>query len=295
MTEPADIAALPGAHQGRRVELLAGFGAVTIVHFGVVAAVIMTPPPGANAAARSADEGPCTPVVSPSCCTGGRVVNIAAVHDSTQPRSRRCPEPMRRRQRLPTEPPPAATVDLLQAQIIERLGSPTGNLPPETKEQPKPATKAERRLEKVAAIVEDGDLKKILKGGKKSRKRRSKLGSILGTAKGRKDGDGLVSRKGSAYVREVRIAMQNAFVLPGQVPVWLRKELRARVRITRMTATGRVLSYRVERKSGNDAFDKTVRRLMSGYKSGMRALPRPPPHILTEINSRGMVVSLRGG
>lgn len=203
---------------------------------------------------------------------------------------------MRRRQRRASVDPPASTVDFLQAQIIERLGSETGDLPPTTREEVKPREKkTERRMEQVAKFVDDGDLKKILKGGKTSRARRSKLGSILGKATGRNDGDGLVTRKGSAYVREVRIAMQNSFVLPGQVPVWLRKELRCRVRVTRMTATGKVLAYRVERKSGNDAFDKTVRKLMAGYKTGLRQLPQPPPHILTDINSRGMVISLRGG
>ena len=278
----------------RKFELFAGVAVVLLVHLGLVAAVVLTPAETRATDNQTTDDGPCTPVVSPSCCGGGGPIS-ASGSDHGKPGNRRCPEPMRRRQRRELADLPPTTVDLLQAQIIERLGSETGKLPPTTREEHKPKEKTERRLEKVAKIVDDGDLKKILKGGKTSRARRSKLGSILGKATGRKDGDGLVSRKGSAYVREVRIAMQNAFILPGQVPVWLRKELRARVRVTRMTATGRVLAYRVERKSGNDAFDKTVRRLMSGYKSGLRSLPQPPPHILRDINSRGMVISLRGG
>ncbi|GEM_PF-2944436 len=278
----------------RRVELLAGIGAVVAVHLGVVGAIVMTPARTRTEVDSGMDDGPCTSVVSPSCC-GGRVQDTGG-GSVGEPGTRRCPEPMRRRQRRRPEDAPASTVDLLQAQLIERLGSETGKLPPTTRAEHKPQqTKEERRRRKISKIVQGGELKKIFKGGKTSRARRSKLGSILGKATGRKDGDALVSRKGSAYVREVRIAMQNAFVLPGQVPVWLRKELRARVRITRMTATGRVLAYRVERKSGNDAFDKTVRSLMARYKSGLRTLPAPPPHILTEINSRGMRISLRGG
>lgn len=281
--------------QFRRFELVAGVAMVILVHFGIVAAVVLTPAETSAEQSETTDEGPCSSVVSPSCCSG-KVAVTAGESEHGTPGTRRCPEPMRRRQRRAMADLPSATVDLLQAQIIERFGSETGNLPPTTREEHVPEVKkTERRMMQIAKIVDDGNLKKILKGGKKSRARRSKLGSILGKATGRKDGDGLVSRKGSAYVREVRIAIQNNFVLPGQVPVWLRKELRARVRVTRMTATGRVLAYRIERKSGNDAFDKTVRRLMSGYKSGLRMLPTPPPHILTDINSRGMVISLRGG
>ena len=289
------VTAVRSDEEFRRIELLAGVAVVLLVHLGLVAAVMLTPAETKANDAGTTEDGPCTSVVSPSCCGAG-VAGEALAADYGTPGSRRCPEPMRRQQRRELVELPPTTVDLLQAQIIQRLGSETGKLPPETREEHKPEQeKTVRRMEKVAKIVDEGDLKKILKGGTTSRARRSKLGSILGKSTGRADGDGLVTRKGSAYVREVRIAMQNAFVLPGQVPVWLRKELRARVRVTRMTATGRVLAYKIERKSGNDAFDKTVRRLMGSYKSGLRSLPKPPPHILRDINSRGMVISLRGG
>ena len=293
--ESSSITLVDSDEQFRRFELIAGVAMVVLVHVGIASAVVMTPTETKAEESQKTEEGPCSSVVSPSCCGAGVAVATGAGAHGT-PGSRRCPEPMRRHQRRAVADLPAATVDLLQAQIIERFGSETGKLPPTTREEHVPkVVKTERRMMRVAKIVDDGNLKKILKGGKTSRVRRSKLGSILGKATGRKDGDGVVSRKGSAYVREVRIAMQNNFVLPGQVPVWLRKELRARVRVTRMTATGRVLAYRIERKSGNDAFDRTVRKLMSGYKSGLRMLPTPPPHILTDINSRGMVISLRGG
>lgn len=282
---------------GPRSSILAGIGAAITVHFGVIAALALAPAPerATRAATEEVVEGAgCTTVVSPCrLCAGG---GAAPEREGGQPRSRRCPEPMRRLQRRTLLLAPRVEVDLLRAELVENFGDPTGTVLPQEKvhrtaEQRPP----EERVRQVKNLIATSKLGNILDGGEKADTQRSKLGRILGTHTGKVGGDALVSRKGSAYVREVRLDMQRNFVLPGTVPVWMRKSLKARVRITRMTATGGVLAYSVEKKSGNDAFDSTVRSLLSGYKAGIRNLPEPPAHILSEINSRGLLVILRGG
>ena len=62
-----------------------------------------------------------------------------------------------------------------------------------------------------------------------------------------------------------------------------------------MGATGAIISWAWEKKSGNDEFDKAVAALLTSYKSGMRSLPAPSVDALSEINSRGGVIELRGG
>lgn len=254
----------------------------------------------AAAAAHSEDTGGCSSVISPACLGESRPKSSAIPPaKDEQPGSRRCPEPLRRLLRRDHEPPPPALVDLLEAEIVERLGEANGKALPVNapKREAAPTQNVQQqRIETLDKLVRaDNKLDSILKGGDDGEARRSELGKILGTRTGRVDGDGLVNRSGSAYVREVRIAMQKSFVLPGTVPPWLRAELQAKVRITRMTATGQVLEYKIDKRSGNEAFDDTVQALLGGYKAGFRSLPPPPPHVLEEINSRGLIVDLRGG
>ena len=288
--------------QARRRQWEVGGVVVLAAHGLLVTVLSLTPTPGIEtgaAVARPAQtplatadevEG-CMAVVNPAA--GAERHQLRRCDACTAPEGRRCAEPLRRLMRRDSEPAPAVEVDLLEAMVIERLGVPDGErvAKPEVK-------RVEERVAKVKELVaseQQVKLSKILAGDDEARERKSKLRRILGTATGRPDGDGLVARQGSAYVRDVRIAVQQRFVLPGNVPVWERKNLWARVRITRMTASGGVLAFGVERKSGNDAFDQTVASLLGRYKAGLYALPAPPPHILAEINSRGMVIELRGG
>lgn len=280
-----------------RNRMLVGAAAAALVHMVVIGGLALapTPKPKTEADADALAEGSgCATTVSPCrVCRGSAGLpgtNDGKVH------ARRCPEPMRRLLRRAAVEAPRVEVDLLRAEIVENLGDPAGKLAPDAAPPLKPeeALKADR-VAKVRKLVTRSKLGSLLSGDKTDQSRRSKLDSIIGTSAGRRGGDGLVSRKGSTYVREVRLAMQQNFVLPGTVPVWLRKTLQVRVKISRMTATGQVLGYRIVSKSGNDAFDATVNTLLIGYKSGLRRLPEPPPHILTEINSRGLLIILRGG
>lgn len=243
----------------------------------------------------------CASVVSPAClgCApmAPTVGDAKAEEEATVVGDRRCLEPLRRGQRREHEPAPSVAVDLLQAQVIANLGVETGKPRQDVgnragwggSQAPRPSAKL------AEALSGDDKLGQLLKedGGGEDRKR--KLGDILGLPTGQKHGDGKVNMPGSAYVREVKLAVTARFVLPPSVPVWERAGLIAKIRITRMTATGQVLTYSVEKKSGNDDFDETVAGLMQGYKAGVRSLPPPPPHLLEEINSRGIVIELRGG
>jgi hypothetical protein len=310
--DPALPAGLqPQVLERARAELLrrarrAGLMVVLGAHGALALVLSLAPAPepgGAPAAAAgpgpSDDPDGCTAVISPACLGERRPQAQAPppAPEAELPGARRCPEPLRRLLRREPAPPPEVLVDLLEAEIVERLGDPEGKLAAAPRPPPKPAAEAKARVAALDQLVKPAakPLAKILAGGQQSEAKRQQLGKILGTKSGQRGGDGLVHRSGSAYVREVRIAMQQAFVLPGNVPPWLRAELRAKVRISRMTATGRVLAFDVLQRSGNDAFDATVRALLGGYKAGIRALPAPPPHVLEQINSRGLVVELRGG
>lgn len=296
---PATAAAEP-----RSLAWLVGLATVAAAHTAIVTAAWLAPDvtgtvsKGAESAHDVDDVRGCAAVVTPACL-GERLVRSSPpppAADDELPSTRRCPEPLRRMLRRDTEPAPPALVDLLEAELVERLGVADGKWAPPTPTPVAAATATPERIRKVEAIVAQNDrVASILKGDEEGHQRRSQLGKILGTATGRADGDGLVHRSGSAYVREVRVAMQQAFVLPGNVPPWLRSELRAKVIIRRMTATGQVLEHRVEKESGNEAFDDTVRALLRKYRSGVLQLPPPPPHVLEEINARGLIVELRGG
>lgn len=280
---------------------MAGVIVVLIAHAMVAGAVTLAPPPEeaaekAAAAQESEQSEGCASVVTPSCVGDPIQVTPTETEDIAPPRSRRCPEPMRRLMRHELEPAPRTEVDLLIAELVEKKGDPKGKVVRVA--APSPARKQEVRQKRVDSVRKmiagkNNKLGNILGGGKKAHARRSKLGAILGTKTGKKGGNALVSRKGSAYARELKTTVLSHFTVPGNVPPWLRKSLRCRVRITRMTATGRVLGYRLEKRSGNAAFDKAVRRLMNGYKAGLRQLPSPPAHILTAINSRGFVIDFR--
>ena len=280
---------------------MAGVIVVLVAHSLVLGAVTLAPEPeiaaGKAAVAHDTEqtEG-CASIVTPSCVGDPVQVTATESDDIAPPRSRRCPEPMRRLMRRELEPAPRTEVDLLIAELVERLGDPKGKVVRVAK--PSAATTRvvrQQRVESVRKLIagKNDKLGNILGGGDKATARRNKLGAILGTATGKKGGNALVSRKGSAYARELKTTVLNHFTVPGDVPPWLRKSLRCRVRITRMTATGRVLSFTMEKKSGNAPFDKAVRRLMNGYKAGLRQLPKPPAHILTAINSRGFVIDFR--
>ena len=80
------------------------------------------------------------------------------------------------------------------------------------------------------------------------------------------------------------------FQAPAHIPAWELPGLVVRVKISRMTAAGGVLSFEMTKKSGNPLFDDAVAATMAGYKSGVRTLPEPPADVLERINSTGLTI-----
>lgn len=284
------------AHVGiTGLDLGVGSGVAVVVHVALGIGLWLAPATESGAPPPEADQAveSCAGVVSPACVgLGQKTPATQEKKKELKAEERRCPEPVRRLLRREAEPPPAVAVDLLQAELVAALGSETGKLA-----APKPeVVKVEPPKPKLTEAIGETKLGEMLdKKDEGEAEKKKKLGDILGRADGKEGGEGKVNMPGSAYVREVKKAVTSSFVLPATVPPWEAAELVAKVRVTRMTASGGVLEWKIDKQSGNDEFDGAVRSLMNGYKSGMRSLPEPPPHILEEINSRGFVIELRGG
>lgn len=285
------------AHAGiSRLDLAAGSAVAVAVHV-LLGVALWLAPAGQTGAPRPASktvEG-CASVVSPACVGAGQPPAFTPKRreeEAKQPEERRCPEPLRRTLRRELEPPPAVAVDLLQAELVAALGSENG-----TRAAPRPQVpKADPKETLAQAMGTESKLKQLItstEGDSEANKR--KLGEIIGRSDGQAGGEGKVNMPGSAYVREVKIAVSRSFSLPATIPPWEAKELVAKVRITRMNASGGVLQWRLDKASGNEDFDGAVRTLMRGYEGGVRSLPPPPEHLLQEINSRGFTIELRGG
>jgi len=277
---------------------MVGATVAVLVHLFLGLAMAMAPTEKAGIDAQAADKQGCSAVVSPNCLGTAKLKKSALSKDDKEmmAEDRRCPEPMRRLMRRDLEPPRSVAVDLLQAQVVANLGVETGILRQDIADHAGTGGQVAKPIPKpTEGLFGESKLGQIMaedKGGGEAKKK--KLGDIIGTATGQKNGEGKVNISGSAYVREVRLAVQRKFVLPASVPIWEQDGLVAKVRITRMSATGQVIEFAIEKKSGNDEFDATVRTLMLGYKSGMHQLPVPSAELLQEINGRGMTVELRG-
>ena len=292
---------MQAAHIGMTgADLAIGSAVAAVVHAALGLGIWLAPATEAGAAKADSSEKveSCAAVVSTACVSPARRKSVPPpAEKSIDPEDRRCPEPLRRTLRRDLEPPPSVAVDLLQAELVAAIGSETGTrTDPANKAALASAKPAEAPKPKLAeAMGQDTKLGDILNESQGSDQKKKKLGDILGRADGKEGGEGKVNQTGSSYVREVKVSVSKSFSLPASIPPWEAADLSARVRVTRMTASGGVLEWRFEKQSENDDFDGAVRGLLNSYKAGTRSLPAPPPHILDEINSRGFVIELRGG
>lgn len=278
-------------------DILLGSAVAIVVHAVLITALWLTPSSHDANARKNASEDGCAAVVSPSC-VGAKPLQTPTrrMDEPTVVADRRCPDPILRLQRRDPEAPPSVEVDILQAQLVAAVGSEQGT---EMKDLANHAGQGGAVAVKPKATEgffdnsKLGDLIKQEDQGGEARKK--KLGDLIGLKDGKQGGEGKINQTGSAYWHEVGQTVKSHFELPPSVPVWERSGLRAKVRVTRMSATGAILTWTWEKKSGNDEFDKAVASLMTSYKSGMRSLPSPSTDALSEINSRGGVIELRGG
>jgi hypothetical protein len=280
-----------------RADLAIGLGFAALIHAVLGVSLILAPAghTGAPPPEKLEKEG-CASVVSPSCIglpgVKKQVVPPLKQQDQTEVQTLRCPEPVRRLLRRDEEPPLPVAVDLLQAQLVAALGDENATPRADVGQRPgsggAQAPKPEKKL--AEAMGEQSKLGNILEKDEGGDARKKKLGNILGTATGSKDGEGKVNMSGSAYIRVVKQSVTSKFQAPGNIPPWELSGLSVKVRIDRMTATGTILSYHLDKQSGNETFDEAVAAFMAGYKSGMRTLPTPPDDILEQINSRGFTI-----
>ncbi len=281
-----------------RLDLAFGSATAVVVHAVLGAAIYLAPATesGASPTDSEAAVTTCTSVVTTACVTPGALkAYVPPEKKQGEPEERRCPDPLRRMLRRDTEPPPAVAIDLLQAELVAAKGVESGTLSSQGAKALPVAPRPEPVKPKLAeALGQDVKLGDILTDHDDDQKKK-KLGDILGKADGKEGGEGKVDMPGSAYVREVKIAVTKSFSLPANIPPWEAADLSAKVRVTRMTVSGGVLEWKFDKQSDNEEFDGAVRGLMNSYKAGLRSLPAPPPHILSEINSRGFVIELRGG
>jgi hypothetical protein len=278
-------------------DVVVGVSVALLVHVLLAVALWYTPSGSQENRATANPEDGCASVVSPSCVGAKQLKSNAAQPDQDELHTeRRCPDPIRRLQRREYEPAPSIAVDILQAQLVAALGVPDGIEPKDVGQQKGVGGASGVKPKPTESFFGDSKLGELIKPEDKGGDaRKKKLGEMIGLKDGAKDGQGNVNQTGSVYWREVGQTIKSHFELPPSVPVWERAGLRAKVRITRMTANGSILAWTWEKKSGNDEFDKAVSGLISSYKSGMRSLPTPSSDALQEINSRGGVIELRAG
>ncbi|MGM0574471.1 MAG: TonB C-terminal domain-containing protein [Myxococcota bacterium] len=232
---------------------------------------------------------------------------------------RRCALPEDMRPRREPAPDPVGEVEVLEAALMPALGSQQpdpGELPElQTYEQPEVVEDAVNLEEskKPEEVVKEGrkpreahrdpkseeDLQDILKDFEEDdpRKRATRLDEIIGHEEGEVGGQGAEARAGNIYAAKVSRAVRKVFTVPPFLDEGELKNLRVRVRVTRMSHDGEIVSYRVvedsDSRAFNDAAVDAVRRFVPS-EGGSKELPAPDPDVLRWINTKGMRIDLDG-
>ena len=129
------------------------------------------------------------------------------------------------------------------------------------------------------------------------RKRPTRLEDIVGVADGAVWGEGTEGKVGDRYLAEIERSIRSSF----NVPVFLSqdelKKLAVEVEIRQMDRNGRIVAYKLRRKSSSSAFDsaavEAIKRFVSA-EGGSKTLPVPKAGMLEYINRRGILVRLEG-
>lgn len=129
------------------------------------------------------------------------------------------------------------------------------------------------------------------------RKRATRLDNIVGSADGSTFGVGTEAKEGNVYLSRVERSIRTEF----RVPVFLSqdelKKLVVEIQIQQMDDSGRIVKYKMRRKSTASAFDsaalEAIKRFVS-KEGGSKTLPAPEADMLEYINKRGILVRLEG-
>lgn len=129
------------------------------------------------------------------------------------------------------------------------------------------------------------------------RKRATRLDDIVGSPEGSAFGQGTEAQEGNVYLSQVERAIRTEFKVPVFLSADELKRLVVEIQIRQMDGSGRIVDYKLRRKSNSTAFDsaalEAIKRFVS-EEGGSKALPEPKPDMLEYINKRGILVRLEG-
>ncbi|MCB9729881.1 MAG: TonB family protein [Deltaproteobacteria bacterium] len=234
---------------------------------------------------------------------------------------RRCSVPETAAEPREPEPDPANELEVLEAALMPALGAvePEPDKLPELqtyeqpeiiedginldKDNPPPEEVKKKEFDPEPAKRDpkrkDKKLEDILKDFDEDdpRKRATSLDRIIGHSEGEVGGQGTEVRAGNMYGMQMTRALRKVFVVPPFLDEASLKKLRMRVVVERISAQGEILSYKVDKPSGNRAFDDAaldaVRQFVPS-EGGSKSFPAPDPDVLRDLNARGIRIDLDG-
>jgi len=129
------------------------------------------------------------------------------------------------------------------------------------------------------------------------RKRATMLSDIVGVEDGAVWGEGTDGKVGDLYLAKVEKSIRSAF----NVPVFLSREelkkLVVEIEIRQMDGKGRIVTYKMRRKSRSGAFNSAAIEAIKRFvreEGGSKTLPVPKTDMLQYVNRRGILVRLEG-
>lgn len=233
----------------------------------------------------------------------------------------RCSVPESKAERREPEPDPPSDLDVLEAALMPALGAvepepdklpelqtyeqpeiiedgvnlDKDNVPPEEikkKEfEPEPAKrdpkKKDKKLEDILKDFDEDD----------PRRRATSLDRIIGHKEGEIGGQGTEVRAGNMYGMQMTRSLRKVFVVPPFLGEAELQKLRMRVIVEKISAAGEILAYKIDKPSGNRAFDDAaldaVRQFVPS-EGGNKTFPEPDADVLRDLNARGIKIDLDG-
>lgn len=234
----------------------------------------------------------------------------------------RCPEPPFMSDRREPDPLDVMEAGVIEASVIPRLGlakPAKGQLPRflkyEQVEKIEESVNINKKNEKPQQLKnkkikakkpqldrrrKNLDLGEILGDApddEDPRARATALDRIVGQADGSVNGTGSEAREGSVFAAKVGEAIRAQFTVPPFIPQQRLKNLRVRIKILKIDATGQILDYRIVNRSGEDSFNNAAIFAIKRFavkEGGALHLPSPDSKTLELVNRRGIVVDLDG-
>ncbi len=123
------------------------------------------------------------------------------------------------------------------------------------------------------------------------------LDRIIGSELGSVHGSGTEFREGSEYGARVGEAIRSKFTVPPYLTDAQLKKLNVIIKITKISAAGQIIEFKVERLSQDNNFNNAALYAIKRFSSkdgGNAYLPSPDSKTLDLVNRRGITVELNG-